>query len=130
MLMEKERNSSPGRYQLKNYQFVLALVFAIEEINRNPNLLPNRTLGFDLYNVAPYETNILLAPFVWLTNLRQPLANYNCGLKRMSPAALAGTSWTISSQLGKLLKLNKIPQVRAGVLDLDVKNTFLTLLDD
>ncbi|XP_060232239.1 vomeronasal type-2 receptor 116-like [Meriones unguiculatus] len=105
------------QYKFKNYQFVLSLVFAIEEINRNPNLLPNTTLGFDLYNVAPYETNILLVPFVWLTMLRQPLANYNCGLRRMSPAALTGTSWKISSQLGKLLQLYKIPQLTFGPFD-------------
>uniref|UniRef100_G1TQH9 G-protein coupled receptors family 3 profile domain-containing protein n=1 Tax=Oryctolagus cuniculus TaxID=9986 RepID=G1TQH9_RABIT len=38
-------------FQSKNYQYALALVFAIEEINKNPHLLPNMTLGFGLYNV-------------------------------------------------------------------------------
>ncbi|XP_060232034.1 vomeronasal type-2 receptor 116-like [Meriones unguiculatus] len=104
-------------YKFKNYQFVLSLVFAIEEINQNPNLLPNTTLGFDLYNVVLYETSILIVPSVWLTMLRQTLANYNCGLRRMSPAALTGTSWKISSQIGKLLKLYKIPQLTFGPFD-------------
>uniref|UniRef100_A0A8C5K253 Vomeronasal 2, receptor 118 n=1 Tax=Jaculus jaculus TaxID=51337 RepID=A0A8C5K253_JACJA len=33
----------------KIYEFVLAMLFAIEEINRNPDLLPNVTLSFTLF---------------------------------------------------------------------------------
>ncbi|KAM5187455.1 vomeronasal type-2 receptor 116-like [Callospermophilus lateralis] len=40
--------------QPKNYQYVLALVFAIEEINRNPHLLPNMSLGYEFHNVLTF----------------------------------------------------------------------------
>ncbi|XP_067316861.1 vomeronasal type-2 receptor 26-like [Anolis sagrei] len=34
----------------KNYQHILAFVFAVEEINKDPNFLPNISLGFRLYD--------------------------------------------------------------------------------
>ncbi|XP_048191042.1 vomeronasal type-2 receptor 116-like [Perognathus longimembris pacificus] len=40
------------RLFFKNYQFVLALTFPIEEINKNPDLLHNLTLGFDICNLT------------------------------------------------------------------------------
>ncbi|XP_034366112.1 vomeronasal type-2 receptor 116-like [Arvicanthis niloticus] len=105
------------QYKFKNYQFVLAVLFAIEEINRNPHLLPNTTLGFDLYNVAFTEKSILLGVLVWLTRMKVPLPNYYCGQKRKSPAALTGTSWATSAHIATLLQLYKIPQLTFGPFD-------------
>ena len=101
------------RYNFKNYQYILALLFAIEEINGNPNLLPNTSLGFDFYNVRFTEKYTLDNAFIWLTALvnRKYFPNYNCK-KRNFTAALTGTSWITSAQIGTLLQLFKFPQVR------------------
>ncbi|XP_055450824.1 vomeronasal type-2 receptor 116-like [Psammomys obesus] len=105
------------QYKFKHYEFVLALVFAIEEINKNPYLLPNTTLGFDLYNVPFTERNILYNAILWLTNMSVPLANFNCEQKRKSVAALTGSSWATSAYIGTLLQLYKIPQLTFGPFD-------------
>ncbi|KAM4815296.1 vomeronasal type-2 receptor 116-like [Thomomys bottae] len=47
----------------KNYQSVLALAFAIEEINKNPDLLYNLSLGFDVYNVHHAYWGLTFGPF-------------------------------------------------------------------
>ena len=101
------------RYNFKNYQYILALLFAIEEINGNPNLLPNISLGFDFYNVRFTEKETLMNTVIWLTAhvQRKVLPNYNCK-KRNFTAALTGTSWKTSAQIGTLLQLFKFPQVR------------------
>ena len=100
------------RYNFKNYRYILALLFAIEEINGNPNLLPNISLGFDFYNVRFTEKDTLDNVFIWLSALvqRNYLPNYNCK-KRNFTAALTGTSWKTSAQIGTLLQLFKFPQV-------------------
>ncbi|XP_051005354.1 vomeronasal type-2 receptor 116-like [Acomys russatus] len=105
------------KYNFKNYQFVLALLFAIEEINRNPHLLPNTSLGFHLYNIAFTEKSILLGAFIWLTRKSIPLVNYDCGQKQKSHSALTGTSWATSAHIGSLLQLYKIPQLTFGSFD-------------
>ncbi|KAL1765931.1 vomeronasal type-2 receptor 116-like, partial [Sigmodon hispidus] len=103
-------------YKFRNYQFVLALVFAIEEINRNPNLLPNTSLGFDIYNIPFSEKIILRNAFIWLSGIKI-IANYNCKEEKKSVAALTGTSFAVSVQIGTLLQLYKIPQLTFGPFD-------------
>lgn len=103
----------PRRFKLKNYQLVLALVFAIEEINRNVRLLPKVSLGFDLYNVLFNDWNTLESTFLWLSGTEQKIPNYTCRRESKSVAALTGISWATSAQIGTLLKLYKFPQVRA-----------------
>nr|XP_034348769.1 vomeronasal type-2 receptor 116-like isoform X2 [Arvicanthis niloticus] len=105
-------------YNFRNYQYILALVFAIEEINGNPNILPNMSLGFDFYNVRFTEKDTLMNACFWLTAQGQKniLPNYNCD-KRNCIAALTGTSWTTSAQIGTLLQLFKFPQLSFGPYD-------------
>ncbi|XP_052025199.1 vomeronasal type-2 receptor 116-like isoform X1 [Apodemus sylvaticus] len=106
------------QYNFKNYQYVLALVFAIEEINGNPNLLPNISLGYDFYNVRFTEKDTLKNVCFWLTDQghENVFPNYNCD-KRNFIAALTGTSWTTSAQIGTLLQLFKFPQLSFGPYD-------------
>uniref|UniRef100_A0A9L0I5C1 G-protein coupled receptors family 3 profile domain-containing protein n=1 Tax=Equus asinus TaxID=9793 RepID=A0A9L0I5C1_EQUAS len=66
------------KFQQKNYQYVLAFIFAIEEINRNPHLLPNMSLGFDLYNAVHSEHRTLESSLIWLSGLDRDIPNYTC----------------------------------------------------
>ncbi|XP_067318512.1 vomeronasal type-2 receptor 26-like [Anolis sagrei] len=66
----------------KNYQQVLALVFAVEKINKDPHFLPNISLGFRLYDNyyyggQTYENVIsLLSERDKLTPIPPPLSGY------------------------------------------------------
>jgi vomeronasal 2 receptor len=99
-------------------------VFAIEEINRNPDLLPNTTIGYDIYNIPFTEKNILRSIFLWRTRIINPLPNCDCGQKRKSPVVLTGPSWSASAHIGTFLQLYKIPQVRNWMWDLKDKYPF------
>uniref|UniRef100_G1TNI1 G-protein coupled receptors family 3 profile domain-containing protein n=1 Tax=Oryctolagus cuniculus TaxID=9986 RepID=G1TNI1_RABIT len=97
------------RFQSKNYQYALALVFAIEEINKNPHLLPNMTLGFGLYNVMHSPMTVMENPFIWLAGLEKHVPNYTCRKQSKSVAVISESSTAV--QMGTLLELYKIPQV-------------------
>ncbi|XP_068957449.1 vomeronasal type-2 receptor 26-like [Petaurus breviceps papuanus] len=106
----------------KNYQQVLALVFAVEEINQNPNLLPNITLGYHLYNTYHSDERTLESSLKWLSGQSPTMPNYSCRAQDKSVAVIGGGTSALSVQMGSLLELYKFPQITYG--------PFEPLLDD
>ncbi|XP_052023580.1 vomeronasal type-2 receptor 116-like [Apodemus sylvaticus] len=110
--IHKEKFDS--EYSFKDYQYLLVFIFAIEEINRNPHLLPNTSLGFELYVVQRREENIMMQTLTWLTGMGINIPNYSYQRKNKAVAVLTGASWTTSANIGRLLDLYKYPQLSFG----------------
>lgn len=95
----------------KIYQHALALAFAVNEINKNPQILPNVTLGFHIsesyYDARmTYQTTLDL-----LFKSRRLVPNYKCGSRRKVIAIVGGFDAVVSSHMATILGLYKIPQV-------------------
>ncbi|XP_048360396.1 vomeronasal type-2 receptor 26-like [Sphaerodactylus townsendi] len=106
----------------KFYQHILALIFAIHEINQNPNFLPNVTLGFHIYDSTTdpkwtYRTTLDL-----LFTSRQLIPNYKCGTQKKVIGVIGGYSFEISSNMATLLNRYKIPQFSYGSFESKVDN--------
>ncbi|XP_036598475.1 vomeronasal type-2 receptor 26-like [Trichosurus vulpecula] len=101
----------------KNYQQVLALEFAVEEINRDPYLLPNVTLGIHLHNTYHSDARTLESSLRWLSGKSQTIPNYTCEEKYKSVALIGGATSALSVQMGMLLELYKFPQISYGPFD-------------
>ncbi|XP_015671610.1 vomeronasal type-2 receptor 26-like [Protobothrops mucrosquamatus] len=97
----------------KHYQHVLALIFAIDEINKNPELLSNITLGFHIYDnlfcsKTTYETMLdLLFPTKRITS------NYKCDRKHVL-SVIGCFTVENSIQMATILSIYKIPQLTYG----------------
>ncbi|XP_014448867.1 vomeronasal type-2 receptor 26 [Tupaia chinensis] len=115
-LMEPSKTLT-REYYWENYHFVLAFLFAIEEINKSPYLLPNISLGFDIYNAFPDHQRTLESALLLLSGVNQTLPNYNCEAQQKFVAIIAGNIPVFSAQIGTLLELYKIPQVTYGPFD-------------
>ncbi|ELW62406.1 Vomeronasal type-2 receptor 26 [Tupaia chinensis] len=105
------------RFTWKNYQYVLAFYFAIEEINKSPHLLPNITLGYVFYDAFPSDRRTLENALFLLSGGNHLLPNYNCQTYKQPVAIIAGNMPTFSAQVGTLLELYKSPQVTYGLFD-------------
>ncbi|XP_012891440.1 PREDICTED: vomeronasal type-2 receptor 116-like [Dipodomys ordii] len=105
-----------SRLIFKNYQYVLALAFAIEEINKNPDLLHNLTLGFNVYDVHFNSWTMFKNPFICLFG-KYKIPNYSCVRGSSSIAVLTGPSGVVSDQIGTLLGLYRFPQFTFGPFD-------------
>ncbi|XP_074158720.1 vomeronasal type-2 receptor 26-like [Sminthopsis crassicaudata] len=100
----------------KNYYQVLAFMFAVKEINRNPSLLPNITLGFHIYNAYPSDERTLESSVMLLSGQGQIIPNYSCE-KGKSMAVIGGATSELTFSMGSLLELYKFPQISYGLFD-------------
>ncbi|XP_063794541.1 extracellular calcium-sensing receptor-like [Pseudophryne corroboree] len=91
------------------YKSALALLFAVQEINKDPYLLPNITLGFQMYDSCYSEPPALQATFQ-LTSGGNYAPNYNCAARPLPPAVIGDIS-TSSLAIGRVLGLWRLPQV-------------------
>ncbi|XP_015278953.1 PREDICTED: vomeronasal type-2 receptor 26-like [Gekko japonicus] len=95
----------------KNYQHVLAFLLAIDEINANPQLLPNITLGYSIYENCfssriTYEATIdLLSTGHWM------VPNFRCGRQDNPLAVIQGGDFEVFLQMATMLGIYKLPQL-------------------
>ncbi|XP_074058415.1 vomeronasal type-2 receptor 26-like [Macrotis lagotis] len=101
----------------KNFQEAMTIKFAVEEINRHPALLPNISLGFEIYNAYHSDARTLESSLQWLTGQSQFIPNYSCREQDKFVAAIGGATSALSVQMGTLLELYHFPQVSFGPFD-------------
>ncbi|XP_033024089.1 vomeronasal type-2 receptor 26-like [Lacerta agilis] len=94
----------------KFYQHILALVFAVDEINQNPRILPNVTLGFHIYDSYTDSRMTYKATLDLLFNTNYFVPNYKCGIQKNVIGVIGGLSSDTTSCMADILGLYKIPQ--------------------
>ncbi|XP_031804923.1 vomeronasal type-2 receptor 26-like [Sarcophilus harrisii] len=92
-------------------------VFTLHEINKNPRLLPNISLGYRMYNSYSSEENTLQNYLWWLSGTDQLIPNYNCRERGKVVAVIGGATSALSVQMGSLLDLYHLPQITYGPFD-------------
>nr|XP_056720324.1 vomeronasal type-2 receptor 26-like [Euleptes europaea] len=96
----------------KHYQYLLALAFAMEEINGNPNLLPNTTLGF---RVLTGYYRVQLNYKATLSLLSMPfLPNFKCERQNHLISVIGGCCTETSASVATILNIYNIPQLTFG----------------
>ncbi|XP_030053531.1 extracellular calcium-sensing receptor [Microcaecilia unicolor] len=97
--------------QFNMFQYMQAMVFALEEINQNASLLPNVTLGFWIYDSCDSQTRSLQGTMWQLTRHKTPIPNYTC--RGTSPLAVViGDSKSFMSiPMAQLLGVYKHAQI-------------------
>ncbi|XP_063158949.1 vomeronasal type-2 receptor 26-like [Candoia aspera] len=103
----------------KFYQHVLALAYAVKEINENPRFLPNVTLGFHIYDsyydrMMTYRTTLDL-----LFSSDRFVPNYKCDTKKTLLGVIGGLGTDTSYHIADILSLYKIPQFHPILQDMN-----------
>nr|XP_028560673.1 vomeronasal type-2 receptor 26-like [Podarcis muralis] len=97
----------------KYYQHILSLVFAINEINKNPMILPNFTLGFHIFD-SYYDARLTYHTTLELLFKSQTfVSNYKCDTQKKIISIIGGLGSDVSFRMADILSLYKIPQLNA-----------------
>uniref|UniRef100_A0A5F8HAP9 Vomeronasal 2 receptor 624 n=1 Tax=Monodelphis domestica TaxID=13616 RepID=A0A5F8HAP9_MONDO len=103
---------------LKHYQHFLTVQFAVDEINKDPQLLPNISLGYQLLNNFHESRLAVENSLMWLSGKGPTIPNYSCDRQHKSMVVIGGMSSTLSMAMATLLGLYKVPQLSYGSFDL------------
>ena len=99
------------RKTTKNHKYALALVFSMDEINRNPDLLPNMSLIIR-YTLGHCDgKTVIPTPYLLHKKKQSPIPNYFCNEESMCSFLLTGPNWGVSISFWKYLDSFLSPRV-------------------
>ncbi|XP_058038448.1 vomeronasal type-2 receptor 26-like [Ahaetulla prasina] len=93
------------------YQQFLALQFAVKEINENPELLPNHTLGFHIYNGYFSASWTYRASLELFSTQDRFIPSYSCDMQNRPIAVIGGPTAAVGAHMSTILSLYKMPQI-------------------
>ncbi|XP_070584437.1 vomeronasal type-2 receptor 26-like [Erythrolamprus reginae] len=98
----------------ENYQHILALIFAVKQINGNDQMLPNVTLGFNIYDNHLNAKWTYHAAIQLISPNSKLLPNYKCVIQDNLFAIIEELISDIIYRFPILVSLYKIPQIMYG----------------
>ncbi|XP_075061825.1 extracellular calcium-sensing receptor-like [Mixophyes fleayi] len=98
-------------FRFEHYQQFQAMRFAVDEINRSAELLPNITLGFYAYDSCAVLQRELEGTLWMLTGLNKAIPNYCCYESPPLAAIIGHSSSTYSILMAHILGLYRYPQI-------------------
>ncbi|XP_075061857.1 extracellular calcium-sensing receptor-like [Mixophyes fleayi] len=98
-------------FSLDFYQQILSLIYTIEEINRDPNMLSNITLGFQMYDTCIIPHYELQGALQFLTETTTLTSNSRCNTRPSFSAVIGSTVSANSIILAHVLGVFRYPQI-------------------
>ncbi|XP_050991314.1 LOW QUALITY PROTEIN: extracellular calcium-sensing receptor-like [Labeo rohita] len=97
------------KFNMESFQHAQTMAFAIDEINKNPNLLPNITLGYHLYDNCVMLGMAFRAAISLASGTEQSFSNLNCSGPPPVIGIVGDPSSTPSIAISSVLGLFRVP---------------------
>ncbi|XP_018107037.1 extracellular calcium-sensing receptor [Xenopus laevis] len=99
------------RFSIERYQYMHALIFAVEEINGDPELLPNITLGFQIFDTCTTLRRAAQGTLSMLSGGAEMTPNYHCSKGTTLAGVVGDSGSTRSILMAQILGLYRYPLV-------------------
>nr|XP_056720282.1 vomeronasal type-2 receptor 26-like [Euleptes europaea] len=90
------------------------MVFAAKEINENPQILPNVSLGFQIYDSYFSAKSTYRATLQFMSSRKTFVPNFQCDTQKNLLAVIGGLDSQTSLDVATILGIYKIPQLIYG----------------
>ncbi|XP_050991311.1 extracellular calcium-sensing receptor-like [Labeo rohita] len=99
------------QFDMESFQQAQTMAFVIDEINKNPNLLPNITLGYHLYDNCVMLGMAFRAAISLASGTEESFPNLNCTGPPPVIGIVGDSSSTVSIAISSILGLFRVPIV-------------------
>ncbi|XP_018422350.1 PREDICTED: vomeronasal type-2 receptor 26-like [Nanorana parkeri] len=100
---------------IEEYRSILALIFAVDEINKDPNLLPNVTLGYHIFNTCGDPKLALGYVLQILSGENMEAPNYSCKGNREVAGFIGDSRFHTTHAMAQVLSLYQYTQLHSYV---------------
>ncbi|XP_018418735.1 PREDICTED: extracellular calcium-sensing receptor-like [Nanorana parkeri] len=101
-------------FHIRYYRDVLGLMFAVDEVNNSPDLLPNITLGFSLLESCMSELRAIGGVMSLLSGVGNPVPQYNCHKTSAMVGIVGDMASALSVPIARILGVHHYPQISHG----------------
>ncbi|KAM5164982.1 extracellular calcium-sensing receptor-like [Mantella aurantiaca] len=102
-------------FHIRYYRDVLGLMFAVDEINNSPELLPNISLGFRLLDSCMSELRAVGGVLSLLTGLGNPFPGYDCHTSSVMVGIVGEQLSALSIPIARILGALHYPQTIGAI---------------
>ncbi|KAF7234944.1 hypothetical protein EYD10_18184 [Varanus komodoensis] len=99
------------------YWHILSFLLAVWEVNQSPKILPNLTLGYNIYETHFHGRITSDAMVDLIAGGGSNIPNYSCGERKTPLAIVEGAESDISMHISAMSGIYKIPQMSYGFVD-------------
>ncbi|XP_072329706.1 extracellular calcium-sensing receptor-like [Scyliorhinus torazame] len=98
-------------FNSRSFRWMQTMIFALQEINKDPMLLPNITLGYNIYDTCTTPTHSLRAALTLASGPYEDASNYNCEGTSSIPVIVGDSGSTQSLVVARTMMSFNIPMV-------------------
>ncbi|XP_041419765.1 vomeronasal type-2 receptor 26 [Xenopus laevis] len=106
-----------SRSSFRLYRYLLVFIYTIGEINKDPEILPNVTLGYHIFDSCDNAERSLEGTFSILSGTQQLIPNYSCWNNRKVVGFIGDVSSVSSLSMASLIGIYRYPQISYGSRD-------------
>ncbi|XP_066566359.1 vomeronasal type-2 receptor 1-like [Amia ocellicauda] len=96
-------------FNFRTFRWSQTMIYAIEEINKDGNLLPNITLGYKIYDSCNTNFHALKAAVTLMNGQDETVTGYSCNPS--VPVVMGDGGSTLSIVVARFLGIFNVPQV-------------------